>query len=113
MMSKLFQTQCLLWGRTLALCLILLLAACNHEDIKGPAGYDMAAPAEREMGKVLTEISGLNYNTDSNTLLAISDNKENIFEINLRAEKLRDYVKDFYKKGDFEDLVKMRDTVYV
>ena len=112
-MSKLFQTQCLLCGRTLALCLILLLGACNHEEIKGPAGYDMTTPAEREMGKVLTEISGLNYNTDSNTLLAISDNKENIFEINLRAEKLRDYVKDFYKKGDFEDLVKIRDTVYV
>lgn len=112
-MSKLFQTQCLLCGRTLSLCIILLLTACSQQEIKGPDGYDMTTPAEREMGKVLTEISGLHYNTDSNTLLAISDNKNNIFEINLRTEKLRDYVKDFYKKGDFEELVKIGDTVYV
>lgn len=112
-MSKLFQTQCLPCRWTLPLCAILLLGACHSKEMKGPAGYDMGTPAKTEMGKVLTEISGLNYNTDSNTLLAISDNEQNIFEINLRTEKLRDYVKGFYKKSDFEDLVKLGDTVYV
>ena len=52
----------------------------------------MQEPIERELGKVLTEISGLNFNTDSNSLLAISDNERNIFEISLRIEKLRDYM---------------------
>lgn len=112
-MSKLFQTQCLPWQLALALSVMIGLFACSNEQILGPEGYDMAAPAEREMGKVLTEISGLNYNTDSNTLLAISDNEENIFEINLRAEKLKDYVVNFYKKADYEELVKIKDTVYV
>lgn len=112
-MSKLFQTQCLPCRLAVALSVIMGLYACSNEPIQGPDGYDMAAPAEREMGKVLTEISGLNFNTDSNTLLAISDNEENIFEINLRAEKLKDYAVNFYKKADFEDLVKIKDTVYV
>ena len=112
-MSKLFQTQCLPYRLAVALWVITGLYACSNEAIQGPAGYDMGAPAEREMGKVLTEISGLNFNTDSNTLLAISDNEENIFEINLRNEKLKDYVVNFYKKADFEDLVKIKDTVFV
>lgn len=73
----------------------------------------MNEPVERELGKVLTEISGLNYNADSNALLAISDNERTIFEINLRTEKLRDFAVNFYEKADFEDLVKVKDTVYV
>jgi len=113
MMSKFIQTQCLPRSGVWAICALLLLAGCNHADIQGPEGYDMGAPIERELGKVLTEISGINYNTDSNSLLAISDNERNIFEINLRTEKLRDFVVNFYKKADYEDLVKVNDTVYV
>jgi len=112
-MNKLFQTQCLpqLLGVCLAAC--LLLSACAGKDLLGPEGYDMKHPVERELGKVLTEISGLNYNEDSNALLAISDNERNIFEINLRTEKLRDHVVKFYEKADYEDLVKVGDTIYV
>ncbi len=113
MMNKLFQTQCLPLLRGVGIGALLLLSACNSEDLHGPDGYDMNKPVERELGKVLTEISGLNYNTDSNTLLAISDNERNIFEIKLANEKLRDYNVKFYEKADFEDLVKVEDTVYV
>jgi len=113
MMNKLFQTQCppFAWG--IGVCALLLLSACTSGDYDGPAGYNMQAPIKRDLGKVLTEISGLNYDTDSNSLLAISDSERNIFEINLRTEKLRDYVKKFYEKEDFEDLVKVYNTVYV
>ena len=113
MINKLFQTQCppFVWGIALSTC--LLLSACDSGDYNGPEGYDMKNPVERELGKVLTEISGLNFNADSNSLLAISDNERNIFEINLRTEKLRDYVAKFYEKEDYEDLVKVDDTVYV
>lgn len=112
-MSKFIQTQCLPRCGVWTICAFLLLAGCRNADIQGPEGYDMGAPIERELGKVLTEISGLNYNTDSNSLLAISDNERNIFEINLRTEKLRDFAVNFYKKADYEDLVKVNDTVYV
>ena len=112
-MNKLIQTQCLPRFLGMGLSACLLLSACTSEDLRGPAGYDMKNPVERELGKVLTEISGLNYNSDSNSLLAISDNERNIFEINLKNEKLKDYAVKFYEKADFEDLVKVDDTVYV
>lgn len=112
-MNKLFQTQCLPRFLGIGISACVLLSACNSEDLRGPAGYDLKNPVERELGKVLTEISGLNYNSDSNSLLAISDNERNIFEINLKTEKLKDYAVKFYDKADFEDLVKVNDTVYV
>ena len=113
MIYKFIQTQCLprLLGVGLTAC--LLLSACAGEEMLGPQGYNMQTPLERELGKVLTEISGINYNVDSNSLLAISDNERNIFEISLRTEKLRDHVVKFYEKADFEDVVKVDDTIYV
>jgi uncharacterized protein YjiK len=65
------------------------------------------------LGKVLNEISGLNFNVDSNSLLAISDSKRKIYEINLKTQKLKDFAEKFAEQADFEDLVKINNTVFV
>ncbi|HEX2534254.1 MAG TPA: SdiA-regulated domain-containing protein [Chitinophagaceae bacterium] len=73
----------------------------------------MHKPVRRELGKVLNEISGLAFHAEDSALMAISDSKDNIFQIQLRKEKLRDYAKNFYDQEDFEDLVIVDSTVYV
>jgi uncharacterized protein YjiK len=66
------------------------------------------------LGKVLNEISGLAYYKKNESLLAISDSKEKIIEINLRKEKLKDFTSNVMPSGqDGEDLVLLDSTVYV
>jgi hypothetical protein len=68
-----------------------------------------------ELGKVLNEISGLFYNTEDRTLLAISDSKGKVFQINTSTYKLKDFAEKFYEpeeQPDYEDLVKLGNTVY-
>jgi hypothetical protein len=65
------------------------------------------------LGKVLNEVSGLNFNRDNNSLLAISDSKRKIYEINLKTQKLKDYAEKFAEQADFEDLVKVGNIVFV
>lgn len=67
-----------------------------------------------ELGKVLNEISGITYNTGDHTLLAISDSKPKIIEINIIKQKLKDYTgKIVPSKTDFEDLVKADSAIYI
>jgi uncharacterized protein YjiK len=65
------------------------------------------------LGKSVNEISGLTFNTDDSSLLAISDSKRKIFQIDLKKEKLKDYAEKIYTQSDFEDLVKIDTTIYV
>lgn len=112
MMRKLFQTQCpavytcLLWG-------LLCCSACSDGSFTTPKGYDLHKPAQRELGKSLNEISGLNFVRGEDVLLAISDNKRDIFQIDLRKQKLTDRVKNFYEQADFEDVVQVGSVIYV
>ncbi|MER3471834.1 MAG: hypothetical protein C4330_11065 [Chitinophagaceae bacterium] len=59
-------------------------------------------------------MSGLTYNAAGNTLLAISDSKEKVFELNMRRIKLKDYTdKVVGSNSDLEDLVKLDSTLYL
>jgi uncharacterized protein YjiK len=94
-------------------CALMVQTGCKQDSHGSPRGYDFRKREKRDLGKVLNEISGLYFNTDSNTLLAISDSKRKIFEINMQTRKLKDYAEKFAPQADFEDLVKIGDTVYV
>lgn len=114
-MGKLIQTQCLPL-LFFVVCSITLATGCGGNSHSSPQGYDLKRAQKRELGKVLNEISGLAYNADGNTLLAISDSKGKIFSININKGKLSDYAEKFFvseKQPDYEDLVKLGDTVYV
>ena len=66
------------------------------------------------MGKVLNEISGITFNDDDNTLLAISDSKEKVFQISIDKQKLKDYTdKVVGPDSDLEDIVKVDSSVYL
>jgi uncharacterized protein YjiK len=113
MMSNIFQTQCPALILILFTGLLSVVSSCNEESLGSPQGYDLERPVRKELGKVLNEISGLTYNPDDNTLLAISDSRQKIFTINFRTQKLSDYAKKFFEQKDFEDLVKLDSVVYV
>jgi uncharacterized protein YjiK len=93
-------------------CTLMVQTGCKQSSHGSPQGYDLRKPEKRDLGKVLNEISGLSYDDDSNFLLAISDSKRKIFQINLKNRKLKDYAEKFAEQADFEDLVKIGDTVY-
>jgi len=66
------------------------------------------------LGKVLNEISGLTYYNQHYSLLAVSDSKEKIIEINLQKQKLKDVTNRIANSGhDFEDLVLLDSTIYI
>lgn len=111
-MRKLIQTQCL---SIVGLLLALISAgciACTDHSFSSPAGYNIRKPVKSELGKDINEISGLTYNAEDSSLLAISDSKRKIFQIDLRHLKLRDYSEKMYVQSDFEDLVKIDTTIY-
>ena len=67
-----------------------------------------------ELGKVLNEISGICFNKEDNSILAISDSKPKIFEISLKKQKLKDYTDRVVgPDGDLEDILKVDSGVYI
>lgn len=94
--------------------LIISSFSCNVQSYSSPEGYDFKKGEERELGKSLNEISGISYNDNDSSLLAISDSKKKIFEINIKHNKLRDYTKDVVEPDqDIEDIVNMENEVYL
>lgn len=99
--------------------LVLVLAVslqigCRNQSYNSPDGYDVRTAQKLQLGKVLNEISGIAYNTENNTVLAISDNKEKIFEMNVRNPKLKDKRdKVVGPDTDLEDIVKVNETIYL
>lgn len=112
-MGKIFQTQCPGIFPVVFLCCALTCISCNDHSYGSPKGYNIKEPDFRELGKSVNEISGLTYNTDDSSLLAISDSKRKVFQIDLQREKLKDYSEKVYTQSDFEDLVKIDTTIYV
>lgn len=109
----LFQTQCPVIIPVVFLSVCLAFMSCNETSYGSPKGYNIKQPEARELGKSVNEISGLTYNTDDSSLLAISDSKRKIFQIDLVREKLKDYAEKMYTQSDFEDLVKIDTIIYV
>ena len=112
-MRMLFQTQCPVILPVVILVVCLALTSCNERSYGSPKGYDIREPDSRELGKSVNEISGLTFNTDDSSLLAVSDSKRKIFQIDLSREKLKDYAEKMYTQSDFEDLVKIDTNIYV
>src|SRR5215207_10548412 len=114
MKKKLFQTQCLSCIPLILVCTLTLLGSCNWQSYESPEGYDLNKPVESELGKVLNEISGTAYNPTDSTLLAISDSKKKIFQINYRKQKLKDFTGDVVGPDqDLEDIYKTDSAVYL
>jgi uncharacterized protein YjiK len=108
----LFQNKCLLL--TLFIVVFLSVAGCRNNDRSSPAGYDLNNPRRSDLGKVLNEISGINFSTADSSLLAIADSKEKIFKINLKTQQLEDYTdKIIPSNSDVEDVVKIDTSVYL
>jgi uncharacterized protein YjiK len=114
MMNQLIQTKCPVWLGMALGCTITLIMGCKEQSYASPEGYDMNKPVKENLGKVLNEISGICFNNDDNTLLAISDSKEKVFQINVDKQKLKDYTdKVVGPNTDLEDIVKVDSTVYL
>jgi len=114
MMKNLFQAMCHALKQICLVYTLTLLTGCNNETYTSPDGYDLSKPQLMNLGKVLNEISGLTYNSENNTLLAVSDSKEKIFEINVERRKLKDYTERVVgTRSDLEDLVKVDSVVFL
>ncbi len=113
-MEQFTQTKCPILLSIVLVCAATLQISCHHQSYSSPEGYHINTPQKLELGKVLNEISGITYNNDHNTLLAICDSKEKIFELNVKKPKLKDYTdKVVGPDSDLEDLVKVNETVYL
>src|SRR5689334_13042585 len=114
MMNQLIQTKCPTSIRTVLVCAITLLFGCKEQSYTSPEGYDINKPQKENLGKVLNEISGISFNDEDNTLLAISDSKPKVFEINLDKQKLKDYTDRVVPpNSDIEDVVKVDSAVFM
>lgn len=114
MMTQLFQTKCPLLTTGLLVCAITLLQGCREHSYASPEGYDLNKPQKENLGKVLNEISGITFNNDDNSLLAISDSKEKVFQLNIDKQKLKDYTdKVVPSNSDLEDVVKVDSSLYL
>ena len=114
MLKMLFQKKCLPQGFLIFVCALLLGTGCKQTETNSPEGYKLSRPMVIPLGKVLNEISGLCFNREQGDLLAISDSKEQVFELDLQHIKLRDYTaKIVPPDSDLEDLVKLNSTIYL
>lgn len=113
-MKQLIQTKCPIRLWTLLVCTITLSFGCKQQSYISPDGYDINKPQKENLGKVLNEISGICFNDDDNTLLAISDSKEKVFQINIDKQKLKDYTnKIIGSNSDLEDIVKVDSALFL
>ena len=112
-MSNIFQTQCRSFFGASLVCICVLVMSCKNNTSNTSAGYDLTRPVNKQLGKVLNEISGLTFSIEDNSLLAIADSKEKIYQINLSTQKLKDYSEKFYGAYDYEDLVKGDTSIFV
>jgi SdiA-regulated len=114
MMTKLIQIKCLSGRICLLVCALTLLAGCDLQGYSSPHGYDLERGIKQELGKSLNEISGICYNTEDSSLLAVSDSRRKIIRINLKKLKLKDYTGDVVPPDqDLEDLVKLDSSLYL
>lgn len=95
------------------ICITFIPTACTERSHRSPEGYNLRHAKSFQLGKELVEISGIVYNEDDTSLLAISDNKEKVYQIDLKTKKLKDYTKKFAGLYDYEDIVKIKDSAYV
>ncbi|WP_430815454.1 SdiA-regulated domain-containing protein [Carboxylicivirga sp. RSCT41] len=106
--------------RSRLLPVLFLICSCTgigsqvvKVDKSASVPYDFPNPVNKwELNSSLQEISGLDYVEDKDMLIAINDEKGNIYkaeEKNGGGEKLY----DFYKNGDYEGIAEVGKHIYV
>lgn len=90
------------------------LAACKFSSYSGPAEYQIANPERIELGKVMNEISGINFIPATGKILAISDSKEQVYQLDPQNLKITNYTgKLVASNSDLEDVVKVGASIYL
>jgi len=113
-MNMLIQIKCPSTPALLLVCAVTLLAGCDLQSYSSPDGYDLERGKTKELGKSLNEISGICFNRDDSSLLAISDSRRKVIRINLNKEKLKDYTGDVVPPDqDIEDIAKVDSFLYL
>ena len=78
------------------------------------SGYDFTRPTEKmELGKNLTEISGMAYDPSTNMIYSENDEKGSIYMVDFAGKKELPGKYKFGGKGDYEDIVNMDSSVYI
>lgn len=92
---------------------VLSFAGCKGKETLSPENYRIHQPQRSTLGKALNEISGICFTKEA-TLLAISDSKEKVIEIDLKTHKLKDHTgKVVASNADLEDVVQVDSSVYL
>lgn len=113
-MKKLVQKDCLSFWFPVFVCALLFVSGCKRKELESPEGYKIQQPQSIQLGKMLNEISGICFNREEGDLLAISDSKEQVFELDLQKTKLKDYTEKIIPSGsDLEDIVKVNSMLYL
>ena len=93
---------------------LLLLAGCNNNEGNSPQNYSLNKPHQMALGKPLNEISGIFYDAEDSSLLAVADSKEKVFQISLRTKKLKDFTKNIIpSNSDLEDIVRVDSSLFL
>jgi len=97
--------------------LLTLILSCeaklNKNAVRFQGTYNLENPEETiKLNKDLIEISGLSTTNNLDDLLAINDEKGNIYEIGKSDGIIRNKF-DFESKGDYEGIEQVEDKVYV
>jgi uncharacterized protein YjiK len=105
----LFQKKCLV-----VLFVVLLASGCKDKNHNSPQDYALNEPQRVELGKALNEISGIAFSAEDSSLLAVSDSKEKIYQIDLIKKKLKDYTEKLVSSSsDLEDIVKADTSLFL
>jgi uncharacterized protein YjiK len=100
--------------------LLILLCSCNwvgSQVVKvsdtADVTYNYSSPARRwELNSSLQEVSGLDYDGLKKMIIAINDEKGNIYQVDEKpggGKKLH----EFHKNGDYEGIAKVGKHIYV
>lgn len=112
MQNMLFQKECP--ALFVVILMLLLLVGCTNNKGNSPENYSLNKPHQMQLGKPLNEISGIFYDAEDSSLLAVADSKEKVFQINLRTKKLKDYTENIIpSNSDVEDVVKVDSSVFM
>ena len=93
---------------------LFFLTACknSNKEFKTPEAYDLNEPEKFIMSGNLLEISGICfYKGKKDTIYAIQDEEGKVFRLGLGNKK--NYNTKFAKRGDYEDVAIIHETVFV
>lgn len=95
--------------------ILILFAACSA-DVNDASvnidGYDYARMKEVELEHPLKEISGIAYRADSNSFVAINDEKGIIYVLDPQTFRITNKY-SFGEAGDYEEIQVHKNTIYI